>query len=182
MLRLKVNDESVFRVTDLQGRVSEERLTAQVDFWGNMSITSDRGSHVEFSIYNGVFNVLSFRGKTNTALHALTLGLSRFPYTEEKRLTWSDRPPLDLALSRFAKSIADFCSFVARPVTVISNYHTHSDTNGSVGINGEVDLRVFGQKKTTWKTYCGFHPDNGITEIEVTNPRGFKLKARRDLS
>ncbi len=179
MLHFKVNDQYKFEVTDHSGKTFNERWTVRVDFWGNLSIVSDRETRVEFSLYNGIFNVLKFKGRTNTALYALALGLSRFPYTNEIKFTWSDRPPINLVLPPFIKSVVDFFSFIARPVNLVSNYTAHSEPDGSICIDGKVRLNLVQYRNLIWNTRCSFHPEKGITELKVTGPRKSKVKARK---
>jgi urea transporter len=187
MLNFKVNDKYTFKViTSSGGETSsgmtfEENWDIKVDFWGNLSIISDRATSIDFSIYNGIFNVLEVKGKSDTALHYFALSLSRFPYVEEevraqKEYSWTDQPPLSLVLPSSLKSLVDFFSFIGRPARLLCNYKAHSNNNSSFDITGKANLKLFGYKSLVWDTHCIFDADNGIVGIEVKGPGNFEIK------
>lgn len=189
LLHFKVDDNYNFRVetqclASLQGTsTSDETWDVKVDFWGNLSILSKvRNKHacsLQFSIYNGIFNALNFNGNFNTALRAFALCLPRFPYTESREYCWKDNPPLGLVLSPLLRLIADFFSFIARPLTLTSEHTARYENPTTIVISGKLNLNFIKYKIATWETKCIFSTDDGITEFEVTGPRTVKLKACR---
>lgn len=179
MLQLKVDDEYLFDVTDATGKNFQERWKINIDLFSNMFIESNKGANALFNIYHGVFNMISFKGKTNTALYALSLALPCFPYSDEPKLFWKDCPPIYSGLPFFIKPIEEFFSFITRPLSLCGHYLAEHKQEGYITINGNIKLALSKLTLSVWKTNCCFHPDKGITELELLFQNKPKLKAKR---
>jgi len=179
ILHLKVKDTYSFKVTESAGRTFEENWQVNIDFWGNISIVSDRKARVWFSIYNGIFDVLKFEGNKNSALYALSIALPTFPYSEEKEFLWADRPPIYSVLPFYLKTVEEIFSFIFRPINYIGRYKALHEESGFVKIEGKVNLAVLKFGISELNSHCHIHPDKGITKLELTCQGKSKLQAEQ---
>ncbi|MDD2889945.1 MAG: urea transporter [bacterium] len=182
MLKFNLNNTYMFKVTDYSGKdekTFDEKWTIKVDLWGNFSITSNKENTSNFTIYNGVFSLLNFKGTHNTALYTLNLAFSRFPYVEEKTINWSKKLPINLLFSHFLKSVINFFSFIIPPPELIGKYTAAHKTNGDIHIDGRIS--IFFGKRTSQKynTSCVFNPEKGILQLELIEKGKLKIKAER---
>lgn len=130
LLHLKVEDSSTFLVK-CGDREFVEKWVVEVDLVGRFSIKSDRKSSLEFSIYDGIFNVLNFKGETKSALHALSVLLSRLPLYKEEELEWCDYPPYSVMLGHHAENGLMFLESLVKLSTIKSKGRVRVDS----GIN-----------------------------------------------
>lgn len=182
MLKFNLNNTYMFKVTDYSGKdekTFDEKWTIKVDLWGNFSIVSNKENTSNFTIYNGVFSLLNFRGTHNTALYTLNLGFSRFPYVEEKAINWSKKLPINLLFSRFPKAVINFFSFIIPPPELIGKYIANHKANGDIHIDGTISV-LFGKHiSPKYTTHCIFNPEKGIIQMELLEKGNLKLKAEK---
>ncbi|MBS4015932.1 MAG: urea transporter [Candidatus Latescibacteria bacterium] len=168
-LKFSLGDELTFKNVLANGTTFEEHIKTDIDFWGNLYLKSDRKARAWFSIYNGFLHILKFEGNTDSALYALTLALPSFAHTEHNELTWSDQPPISTVLPVLIRTIQDIFSFIARPLNFSAQYQTNTDQDGSVMIRGNVNMTMAKIRIAQWATACNFHPEKGITKIELNH-------------
>lgn len=104
ILHLKVGDTTSFMV-ECGGKKFTEKWNVTVDLWGTLTIASDRDAWLDFSIYEGIYNVLNFRGSRKTALFAFAALVSRLPFYEKEELEWDDSPPYSVFVNEFTQNL-----------------------------------------------------------------------------
>ncbi|MCD8479702.1 MAG: urea transporter [Candidatus Cloacimonetes bacterium] len=82
ILRLGYGQTQRFEVEDSSG-TREESWKVELDLAGNHSIVANNGSKLDFSVYQGIFNVLNLTGKRRSALSAFALAAGRIPLGRE---------------------------------------------------------------------------------------------------
>lgn len=114
-----------------------------LDLYGRFTITSSRHSELEFSVYQGIFNALSLKGRRSNALSAFAQILSRLPYVNGGNVSWRDEPPYSLSLNPFIKEIVLILSLICKPmrVIVISSLEEHGK---NITISSRINYRLLG--------------------------------------
>ncbi|HRY83857.1 MAG TPA: hypothetical protein P5533_04395, partial [Candidatus Cloacimonadota bacterium] len=102
------------------GKEWEENWEVGLDLLGVHTISSDKGTKLEFSIYNGIYNSLNLTHNRGTALAAFALAASRLPWIENHNLTWKDEPSLSVVMSPFWKNVTLFFIPFFKPIRVSS--------------------------------------------------------------
>lgn len=166
ILHFLLFQEQRFRVTTPKGRF-EESWKVSVDLYGTFYLSSDRGSVLEFSVFNGIFNVLSYRGSKDDALFALAISASRLPYTEGLNLQWTDVPPYSLVTSWPIKSGVLFLSALFNPLRVTTDAAL-KERNGRMVLTSDTDLKWFGKRIRRYQGSVALQKYSGFQEIRLT--------------
>lgn len=119
ILQLGYRQSQKFRVQS-SGKEWEENWEVGLDLLGVHTISSDKGTKLEFSIYNGIYNSLNLTHNRGTALAAFALAASRLPWIENHNLTWKDEPSLSVVMSPFWKNVTLFFIPFFKPIRVSS--------------------------------------------------------------
>ncbi len=179
--------------SDLQFGVSRgskswtETWKVDLDFWGKMRVCSNDGTVLEFSVYNGIYNALGLTGRTNNALSAFALILSRLPYAERHDLQWKDTPSISVVFNRLIKNIILFSIPFSNPVRVSTNSKLVSyrpGTNQShpdnvIVIQSTTEYRLSGILIKTHKGEIELDSSKGIRSIKLYKGKRLFLVAKR---
>ncbi len=166
ILHLLLFQEQRFKVTTPKGRF-EESWKVSVDLYGTFLLTSNRWSVLEFSVFNGIFNVLSYRGPRDNALFAFAIAASRLPYAEGQNLRWRDVPPHSLAMGRVLKNAVLSLSSLFNPLTVITEA-TLIEQEGKTHLTSTTALKGFGQQIRRYQESIVLQKYLGLEEIRLT--------------
>jgi len=152
-----------------------------VDLLGVHRIESDRGTVLEFSIYNGIFNALNLKGRRDSALAAFALAASRLPWAENQLLSWEDEPALSLLLDPVAKNLALFLSPFFKPVRL--SYHATVDSaQGTLKLESRASLKGLGMRLREAQTSVNLSRQDGILDIILTRDQDPVLEAKQILT
>lgn len=166
LLHLKVEDTSTFKVK-YGNKEFIEKWTVEVDLLGRFFIKSDRKSSLEFSVYDGIFNVLDFKGNKQSALQALAILMSRLPlYQEEEGLEWTDLPPYSILLKPFWEDSL----MLIQSLTNISNIKSKSKVfmvNKTISVATQTELNIMGKKLKSYHGNIEIKDLIGIIKIEL---------------
>lgn len=124
-----------------------ENWKVEVDLLGTHTLMSDKGTKLDFSIYNGIYNSLNLIGKRNTALAGFAVAVSRLPWVENQNICWNDEPALSVAMNPFWKNITLFFIPFFKPIRVHTNSRLTSSDN-SITIESETTFYLL-----TFKIY-----------------------------
>ncbi len=173
LLHLKVEDTSSFKVKYRDEEFIEKWLV-EVDLLGRFFIKSDRKSSLEFSVYDGIFNVLDFKGNEKSALHALAILMSRLPlYKEEESLEWTDLPPYSVLLKPFLENSL----ILLQSLTNISSIKSKSKVsveNETIIVASQTDFNIFGKTVKSYNGLIQIKDLIGITKISL-NTKGKEI-------
>jgi urea transporter len=164
--KVRIKDESI-----------RERLEIKLDFWGNLYIKSERKAEALFSIQNGVFYLLKFKGQNKTALYALALALPSFIYEKTTDFFFTDQPPIISSFPLNLRILQDFLSFFNKPLNFTGQYKKLDLENGNILIEGNIVLKLMRYKLRSWQTTCIFNPGDGIIKLEVQDNNASKITA-----
>lgn len=166
LLHLKVEDTSTFKVK-YGNKEFIEKWSVEVDLLGRFFIKSDRKSSLEFSVYDGIFNVLDFKGNKQSALQALAILMSRLPlYQEEEGLEWTDLPPYSILLKPFWEDSL----MLIQSLTNISNIKSKSKVfmeNKTISVATQTELNIMGKKLKSYHGNIEIKDLIGIIKIEL---------------
>lgn len=166
LLHLKVEDSSTFKVKCGKQEFIEKWIV-EVDLLGKFYIKSDRRSSLEFSIYDGIFNVLDFKGNSKSALQALAVLMTRLPlYRESEELEWSDLPPYSIMLKPFQEN----SYMLMQSIINISELKTKSSTKleeDKIIVDSQTDLRFMGRKIKSYSGKIEIKDLIGFTKMEL---------------
>ncbi len=180
ILRLGLGQEQSFEVKSGQDLWTETWKVA-VDLLGVHRIESDRGTVLEFSIYNGIFNALNLKGRRDSALAAFALAASRLPWAENQLLSWEDEPALSLLLDPVAKNLALFLFPFFKPVRL--SYHATVDSaQGTLKLESRASLKGLGMRLREAQTRVNLSRQDGILDIILTRDQDPVLEAKQILT
>jgi urea transporter/murein DD-endopeptidase MepM/ murein hydrolase activator NlpD len=166
MLHLKVEDTSTFRVK-CGNQEFIEKWSVEVDLYGRFFIKSDQKCTLEFSVYDGIFNVLDYKGKANSALHTLAILMSRLPlYKEEDGLVWNDLPPYSIIL----KPIAENSLMLLQSIVNISSIKSNSSvkvTDKTIHVATNTVLNILGKQIKSYSGNIEIEDLVGFTKMEL---------------
>lgn len=166
LLHLKVEDNSTFKVT-CGGKEFIEKWSVEVDLYGRFFIKSDRKSSLEFSIYDGIFNTLEFKGNSQSALQALAILLSRLPlYKEEEKLVWNDLPPYSIMLRPFWENSLMLMQSVANLSNIKSESSAHLE-NDTIIVDTKTRLKIMGRSVKKYTGRVEIKDLVGFTKMEL---------------
>ena len=166
LLHLKVEDSSTFKVT-CGDKSFVEKWSVEVDLYGKFFIKSDRKCSLEFSVYDGIFNVLGFKGSSKSALQALAILLSRLPlYKEEEGLEWSDLPPYSIMLNQFAENSLMLLQSIVN-LSQIKSKSTAKLEGETIKVATKTELSIIGKQIKAYSGTVEIKDLVGFTKIEL---------------
>jgi len=177
ILRLGYGQTQLFEVEDSSG-TREESWKVELDLAGNHSIVANNGSKLDFSVYQGIFNVLNLTGKRRSALSAFALAAGRIPWVENQSVSWHDEPSLSVAMNPFFKNITLFLIPFFKPIRML-NTATMTTMDKVLEIRGNTELSVMGLRVVNYQTVLRLSRDSGIREIILTREGKTLLKAKQ---
>ena len=177
ILRLGYGQTQRFEVEDSSG-TREESWKVELDLAGNHSIVANNGSKLDFSVYQGIFNVLNLTGKRRSALSAFALAAGRIPWVENQSVSWHDEPSLSVAMNPFFKNITLFLIPFFKPIRML-NTATMTTMDKVLEIRGNTELSVMGLRVVNYQTVLRLSRDSGIREIILTREGKTLLKAKQ---
>ncbi|MFA7543298.1 MAG: hypothetical protein WCY84_02885, partial [Candidatus Cloacimonadaceae bacterium] len=165
VLKLGLNQEQSFKV-ECEGESWVENWKVEIDLLGVHRLVSDRGCSLEYSIYNGIFNALGFKGNQRSALSAFALAASRFAWAEDQILLWEDEPALSLLLGKVGKNLALFLFPLFRPLR--AGYRASLNaTAEKLSLSSRISLKGIGMKLKEYRAFVELHPREGLELIEL---------------
>lgn len=176
ILQLGYGQSQSFEVESSQG-TTVETWKVDLDLYGTHSIVADCGSRLEFSVYQGIFNVLNLKGKRKSALSAFAFAAGRIPWIENQSVSWRDEPSLSVAMNPFWKNLSLFLIPFFKPIRVQSSA-TLSSQEKMLEISGTTELRLLGLSLKTYKTDLQLSRDSGIIQITLDCDGKNLLKAK----
>lgn len=177
ILRLGYGQTQRFEVEDSSG-TREESWKVELDLAGNHSIVANNGSKLDFSVYQGIFNVLNLTGKRHSALSAFALAAGRIPWVENQSVSWQDEPSLSVAMNPFFKNLTLFLIPFFKPIRML-NTATMTTVDKVLEIRGNTELSVMGLRVVNYQTVLRLSRDSGIREIILTREGKTLLKAKQ---
>ncbi|MDD3532420.1 MAG: urea transporter [Candidatus Cloacimonetes bacterium] len=175
ILQLSYGQNQSFQVEDKKGS-RFEHWKVDLDLIGNHSIVSDSGSRLDFSIYHGIFNALSLKGRGQNALTAFAFAAGRIPWCENQSLVWQDEPSLSVAMNPFWKNLTLFLIPFFRPIRVQSKSHLISK-GSDIHIESKTDLSVLGLRIKSYESSLKLDRVKGIQEFCLIKSQQQVLKA-----
>jgi urea transporter len=177
ILQLGYGQEQSFAVEDHSGS-QIEHWKVDLDLLGNHSIVADTGSKLDFSVYQGIFNVLNLKGKRSSALAAFALAAGRIPWIENQDIFWKDEPSLSVAMNPLWKNLTLFLIPFFSPIRVRSNSRLSGEKNNLL-LSSTIELRLLGMPLSSFDTSLKLSKQDGIREIILHKADKQILKATR---
>lgn len=165
MLQLGYKQSQRFRVRS-QNKEWEEHWEVGLDLLGVHTISSDKGTKLEFSVYNGIYNSLNLTHKRGTALAAFAIAASRLPWIENHNLNWKDEPSLSVVMNPFWKNITLFFIPFFKPIRVGSLAVMQTQKNQII-VNSVTKFQVLGLKISQQEAELVMSRKNGIQTIKL---------------
>ena len=158
---------SVYHMQVKQGR-KERRETWKVslNLWGAFHLESTRGSSLEFSVYNGIYNSLSLTGNRTSALPAFALLINRLPYAEKQELCISDEPALSVILHPVFRHLVLLLSPLAPVFTACTTSRIVS-TREEIKISSTIEYRILGIKLSGMQGTVQIDPINNRIRLSL---------------
>ncbi|MCB5261774.1 MAG: urea transporter [Candidatus Cloacimonetes bacterium] len=175
ILQLSYGQEQSYEVEDKSGS-RLEHWKVDLDLMGNHSIVSDSGSSLDFSIYHGIFNALSLKGRGQNALTAFAFAAGRIPWSENQSLAWQDEPSLSVVMNPLWKNLTLFLIPFFRPIRVQSSSQL-SGEDSAIQIETKTDLSVLGLRIRSYQSSLKLDRSHGIKEIILIKSKQQILKA-----
>jgi len=156
----------------------QENWEVTLDLLGTHSLVSDRGTKLDFSIYNGIYNSLNLHGRRLSALSAFAIGASRLPWVENQDLEWRDEPSLSVVMNPIWKNTTLFFIPFFRPIKAetVSRLKT---VNKALNVTSETNFYLLGMKIGKNQASLILTREDGITEISLSRNDQQYLKATR---
>ena len=165
ILHLKVEDTSHFDVV-----IGEERFkegwVVEVDLYGSFFIKSDRNATLEFSVYDGIFNVLSFKGNRKSALNAISLLLCRLPLYKNGEMEWGDVPPYSVVAKPFLENTLMMMQSLFK-FSEVKNVSTSVADKDNVTIKSKTSLTLMKKSFLDYSGNVEIKELEGIKSIEL---------------
>lgn len=165
LLQLGYRQQHVYRVRD-KGKDTTETWEIDLDLYGIHRIKSSRGTVLEFSIYNGIFNALKLTKRKPSALRAFALSASRIPWSDNSDMRWEDEPSLSVILNGFGKNLALFLIPFFKPIRVRTCARLYPSDSLLIQ-ESETILRVLGYPWKKYNTRLTMSRKNGIVSVEM---------------
>ncbi|MBI9030871.1 urea transporter [bacterium] len=166
LLHLKVEDSSTFKVK-CGNQEFKETWTVEVDLLGRFYIKSDRKCSLEFSVYDGIFNVLEYKGNRKSALQALAILLSRLPlYKAEESLEWTDLPPYSIMLKPFMENSLMLVQSLVNVSTIKSKSLIKTE-NETIIVASQTNLNIMGKRIKSYSGKIEIKDLIGFTNIQL---------------
>jgi len=155
-----------------------ETWQQHLDFYGNNTLESSAGTSMEYSVYNGVLNVLGLKGKRLTALGAISLLVSRLPYAERQRLRCVDEPALSVSFFPPLKQL--YLLMLPLFKTIKSVIQSDIvDSGNHLTITSEIYYHFLGIKLRGYKGEILITKNLGISSIKLMQKNKLLLSAQR---
>jgi len=153
---------NIYNMQVKQGRRErKETWKVNLNLWGAFHLESSRGSSLEFSVYNGIYNALSLSGNRTSALSVFALLINRLPYAEKQELCISDEPALSVILHPVFRHLVLLLSPLAPVFKACTSSHIRA-TREEISVNSTIEYRILGIK------FTGMH---GTVQIDPINNR-----------
>ncbi len=156
----------------------EENWEVEVTLIGTFNIHSDRGSYLDFSVYNGIYNALAFRGNRKSALYAFALLLSRYPYAENQTLEWNDTPSFSVMMKPLIKQIVLLISSIGNPFKFNTKSISHSEDNKHE-VESLTTVSFLGKLLISYEGRIQMEKKTGIEMIDIHKNGKEYLQAQR---
>ncbi len=168
LLHLKVEDTSSFKVS-YGNETFVEKWTVEVDLLGRFYIKSDKKTSLEFSVYDGIFNVLDFKGNKKSGLQALAILMSRLPlYQEDEGLEWQDLPPYSIVLNPFWENTLILLQSLGKVSTVRSKSRVSMEDK-TIIVATQTELNIMGKRIRSFNGRVEIKDLIGITKITLND-------------
>lgn len=177
ILQLGYGQEQSFRVRAAD-REWKEKWSVGLDLLGTHTISSDRGTKLEFSVFQGIYNSLNLSHKRNTALAAFAMAASRLPWIENHQLGWQDEPSLSVMMNPFWKNVTLFLIPFFQPIRV-SSQASLSTHEHQLLVHSCTSLSILGFKLSKLEGKLSISRKEGITSIALTQNSRPLLTAER---
>lgn len=152
------------------GKERHENWSVELDFAGTFRIVSSRKTSLEFSVYNGIYNALSLKGRRNTALYAFAMILSRFPYTDKYQLSWQDEPALSISMNPWVKDIALLLMPIYNPLRVdVQSQASHEGND--IKVQTLTTYRLLGIAIGSYTGHIVIDKYNAITSLSLKSSK-----------
>ncbi len=165
MMHMQFGQSHKFDVTTKHGTFKEEWMI-DLDFLGAFRAYSSKGTVLEFSTYNGVYNALSIQRRRLNSLFAFAILLSRLPYAESQNLEWKDTPSLSVVLNGFFRNIF----LILAPVFSLFRFTTSTqmlEKDKIVYLKSITKLKILGLTIRNWSGQIELEPGKGIRQIRL---------------
>ncbi|PKN78452.1 MAG: hypothetical protein CVU48_08315 [Candidatus Cloacimonetes bacterium HGW-Cloacimonetes-1] len=159
-------------------RSYNEKWDIDLDFLGRFWIKSSRGTTVEFSVYNGIYNSLGLRRRKLNALFAFSMLLSRMPYSPKQKLDWKDQPVYSVVLEPILKNALLFLLPLFNPLKFEST-SSMSETNDTIHIDSRTIYKLLGIKIKAYHGTIDIDKNQGIKSIVLSSGTNEILRAKR---
>ncbi len=167
VLHLKVDDEAVYEV-EAYGKKFTEKWKVDVNLYGSFFIKSDRNASLEFSVYDGIFNVLNFTGNKKSALHGLALSLCRLPLYKDEELNWNDYPPYSILANPTLESTLLFLQSIFK-FSKLEYKAKSTPTKDNVTTSFKNNFSVLNKSISSYSGKITLKELTGFTDIEILN-------------
>lgn len=176
IMGLQVQNEQQLTVTYGKRSFSETWKT-ELSFWGAFYLKSSRGSTLEFSIHNGIYNALSFSGKRNNALAAFALIINRLPYSDKQELYIEDEPAMSVILHPVFRHLVLLFSPLATMVKACTK-SSISTTRDQITIKSDIHYCILGIKFTGFNGSISINNYKNINGLSLYRGKKLILEAR----
>jgi hypothetical protein len=136
-----------------------------VDLLGRLFLRSS-SAQVEFSVLDGIFNLLSYQGRGGDGLWALALALGRLPYFPEQELHWRDTLPSKLLTPAWLNAATDMLLPFLPRQELRARYFSKLQFTGALRVKGDLRLNFLGYRRRL-QTELDFRPGLGIQRIAL---------------
>ncbi len=155
-----------------------EKWHIDLDFNNVFRVISSDGTELEFSVYSGIFNVLSIKGRKKNVLSVFGLLLSRLPLTEDPAMSWHDSLPLSVVLSPVIKNLLLFL-FPLFKILKFESENNYEQDHSIVKISSRIYFCLLKRKFELYNGSVELDKNTGIKSI-ILFQRGKKyLDAHR---
>lgn len=176
ILNLQYQQEYKFQVLSL-GNTWQESWKINLDFYGTFRILSSKGSELECSVYNGIYNTLGFRKRGKNALYTFAYLLSRLPYMEKSPLSWQDEGGLSVYMNPILQNFVLFLMPIFKPVRVIVESASR-DLGNHLEIKSKIIYKLPFISLGKYSGLIIINKHKGIESIELYKADKLILKAR----
>jgi len=155
----------------------QETWAVELDLYGRFALQSSRGSRLEFSVYQGIYNALSLKGRKLNALTAFAQLVSRLPYLSGGDLEWQDEPAYSLSYHPLIRELVLLLSPISKPLKV-SIKSRQQDTGEILIVSSEVTYSLFGIQLYKLSGIVEFEKFNVIRQIQLYKNSSLVLQAK----
>ncbi|MEO0132567.1 MAG: urea transporter [candidate division WOR-3 bacterium] len=166
LLNFRLGNQLKYKVVT-NHKIFYEAWEVKLDFWGNLYLEANNRARAYFSVNHGIFYLLKFEGRPNSALYALALALPSFGYVRHKSYTFTDQPPIISSLPLGIRILHDALSFLTRPLRFSARYQVSPVSDETIKISGDIGLYFMKFKLKNYQSDVEFDQTYGIRKITV---------------